>query len=777
MKTKDLSTLKINKLTQAQYDKALQEGRINENELYLTPGDNVEFDNVKVGDTNISNNEIYMGDPLLIGKNENGGFVITEEVGSTDKAKMTPTKISVENEEGYSEITPYEVSNNYADRTVRFCAEEDCIEIIDKSSGDYMHLRKDEISYKKDGFISDFKFPKTQGETLLVGRDLIDIKPNTILLNKTNDNVIQQYDSYYKEKFNVYKFDNDRSEGSGYMDFGDTKVCTTINSMTRPIWNSGSENKQLATLDDIPTKTSQLTNDSNFLTQHQSLEALIPLSQKGSANGVASLDANGFIPSSQLPSYVDDVLEYTSKSSFPTTGTTGKIYVDTSTNLTYRWGGTSYVEISSSLALGETSSTAYAGDKGKANADAIADLQSGKLDKSSVVNNLTSTSTSSALSAAQGKALNDKFANYLTTSSANSTYQTKLTSGTNIKTINGQSLLGSGNITISGGSGGGSFNGGDITNNVNILNDKSLSFYDPFGTKKVEIDAATGAKFTNSSVYITGGILSVKGSIHASGITPNDDNMGSVGSPTKRFHYMYATNIVGSDGVEKAVSDIALKSDITTSGGSIDKLVNDKNLGFGFNSYNGRPGIQLGEDKLLGISSSKDNFDSPISIKFPSVEVDGITTLVAREELKTINGQSLIGSGDITISGGSGSGSGGFNGGDITNDLNIKNGKALNVYDPFGYKIASINSSWGIEMTNNYALYIGTPNGATTIRLGSSGLINKSGNGFKFKNDGSIFIASGSNEILFPNKSGTLATLEDLGDINSILDILNGEVV
>ena len=85
----------------------------------------------------------------------------------------------------------------------------------------------------------------------------------------------------------------------------------------------------------------------------------------GTKNGVASLDANGKVPTSQLPSYVDDVLEYSSKSGFPTTGETGKIYVATDTNLTYRWSGSAYVEISPSLALGETSSTAYAGDKGK----------------------------------------------------------------------------------------------------------------------------------------------------------------------------------------------------------------------------------------------------------------------------------------------------------------------------------------------------------------------------------------------------------------------------
>lgn len=92
----------------------------------------------------------------------------------------------------------------------------------------------------------------------------------------------------------------------------------------------------------------------------------IPTSQKGANSGVAELDSSGKVPSSQLPSFVDDVLEYSAKSSFPATGETGKIYVDTATNLTYRWSGSAYVEISPSLALGETSSTAYRGDRGAA---------------------------------------------------------------------------------------------------------------------------------------------------------------------------------------------------------------------------------------------------------------------------------------------------------------------------------------------------------------------------------------------------------------------------
>lgn len=96
----------------------------------------------------------------------------------------------------------------------------------------------------------------------------------------------------------------------------------------------------------------------------------------GKANGLASLNDTGKIPESQLPSYVDDVVEYDSLTSFPETGESGKIYIAADTNMTYRWSGSSYVAISSSLALGETSSTAYAGDKGKANRDAIESLPS-----------------------------------------------------------------------------------------------------------------------------------------------------------------------------------------------------------------------------------------------------------------------------------------------------------------------------------------------------------------------------------------------------------------
>ena len=100
-----------------------------------------------------------------------------------------------------------------------------------------------------------------------------------------------------------------------------------------------------------------------------SLNAFI--STKGQPGGLAELDSTGKVPAAQLPSYVDDVLEFSTKAQFPQIGETGKIYVSKDTNLTYRWTGTQYLEISQSLALGETPSTAYPGDKGKANRDAL----------------------------------------------------------------------------------------------------------------------------------------------------------------------------------------------------------------------------------------------------------------------------------------------------------------------------------------------------------------------------------------------------------------------
>ena len=90
----------------------------------------------------------------------------------------------------------------------------------------------------------------------------------------------------------------------------------------------------------------------------------IPTITDAKISGISANKITGTIASANLPSYVDDVLEYNRISAFPEDGEAGKIYVDTSTNKTYRWGGSGYVEISASLALGTTSSTAFRGDYG-----------------------------------------------------------------------------------------------------------------------------------------------------------------------------------------------------------------------------------------------------------------------------------------------------------------------------------------------------------------------------------------------------------------------------
>ena len=108
-------------------------------------------------------------------------------------------------------------------------------------------------------------------------------------------------------------------------------------------------------------KATKTYNDTKVSTHNSSETA----HGKGSANGIAELDANGHVPSSQLPSYVDDVLEYANFAALPVTGEAAKIYITLDDNKTYRWGGTVYVFMSDDVTLGETNATAYRGDRGK----------------------------------------------------------------------------------------------------------------------------------------------------------------------------------------------------------------------------------------------------------------------------------------------------------------------------------------------------------------------------------------------------------------------------
>lgn len=170
----------------------------------------------------------------------------------------------------------------------------------------------------------------------------------------------------------------------------------------------------------------------------------IPVSQKGTNNGVATLGSDGRVPSSQLPSYVDDVIEgYYFEGQFyreeahtnKITPEEGKIYIDIGTvtpNQQYRWSGTQYVSISSSLALGETAGTAYEGNKGKQNADNIAAIIAG----TQAVGKATSADTATNANHATSADSADEAAHAASADSA-----TTATNATNVTTnINGHAI-------------------------------------------------------------------------------------------------------------------------------------------------------------------------------------------------------------------------------------------------------------------------------------------------------------------------------------------------
>lgn len=107
------------------------------------------------------------------------------------------------------------------------------------------------------------------------------------------------------------------------------------------------------------------------------LNAKESTANKGVANGYAGLDASGKVPAAQLPSYVDDVLEFANLAGFPATGEAGKIYVATDTNNTYRWSGSVYIYITSGAVnsvAGKTGVvTLVKGDVGLGNVDNTSD--------------------------------------------------------------------------------------------------------------------------------------------------------------------------------------------------------------------------------------------------------------------------------------------------------------------------------------------------------------------------------------------------------------------
>lgn len=114
-------------------------------------------------------------------------------------------------------------------------------------------------------------------------------------------------------------------------------------------------------------------------------DAQIPLSEKGSPNGVATLDSGGLIPSGQLPSFVDDIIEAADFASLPTTGEGGKIYVTVDDNKQYRWSGSAYVTTGQDLNGAAIKALLFAETDTNNLSDALLALLNSRIGKSSVI--------------------------------------------------------------------------------------------------------------------------------------------------------------------------------------------------------------------------------------------------------------------------------------------------------------------------------------------------------------------------------------------------------
>lgn len=204
----------------------------------------------------------------------------------------------------------------------------------------------------------------------------------TKILNETG---LSRYDN------NIKEYINNHSAAGTQSNWNETDSSSLAYIQNKPTLGTASE-KDVATSGNASSTQVVMGNDSRLSDSRNAKDVYswakastkpsytasevgaIASSLKGNNNGVAELDANGKVPSSQLPSFVDDVIEgylYNGKFYKESTHTTeisgesGKIYVDLPTNKTYRWSGSAFVVISDTVALGETSSTAYRGDRGK----------------------------------------------------------------------------------------------------------------------------------------------------------------------------------------------------------------------------------------------------------------------------------------------------------------------------------------------------------------------------------------------------------------------------
>lgn len=283
---------------------------------------------------------------------------------------------------------------------------------------------------------------------------------------------------------------------------------------------------------------------------------------------IASVSADkitGTIPTSVLPSYVDDVVEYNGTSAFPPTGESGKIYVDTSTNKTYRWGGSEYVEISPSLALGTTASTAFRGDYG--NTAYQHALASG----SAFANGLYKITTNSQGHVTAATAVSKEDITSLGIPGQDTTYSA----------MKGATATAAGTAGLAPAPAAGAANRYLRSDGTWAVPPDTTYTLDSFGITataeelnycdgvisniQTQLDSKADAAHTHNYLPLSGGTLT--GALTSTSITPSADSAYDLGSSSVGYRNVYADTFTGNlTGTASKASQLATARTITLSG-------------------------------------------------------------------------------------------------------------------------------------------------------------------------------------------------------------------
>lgn len=308
-----IPSLVIHKLSQAQYDRERDAGRLDPNAIYLTPEEDI------VLETEISKNSTDQQIP-------SAKAVYNSETRSKEYAAQAVSEVANDLGKQISEVA------------------DDLGKQISEST-QAANTKFDEID-------SQLANVYTKSET---DEDISELNTN---LNALETELDQHKNAVEAEHTNIKAgFANADSALQSAFETADAQIKIDYEAADASILSEAKkytdEQSKIITPDNLSVYTKEQT-DALLKTINDTLAKK------------ANLDEQNRVVSNELPSYVDDVLEYTSLNDFPVSGETGKIYIDLTDNLAYRWGGSGYAVISPSLALGETNTTAYRGDLGKA---------------------------------------------------------------------------------------------------------------------------------------------------------------------------------------------------------------------------------------------------------------------------------------------------------------------------------------------------------------------------------------------------------------------------